>query len=140
MEREPQYKELSVNFSKSNAKRKNSVFWKAGILYQKTVVGNKEKDMNFLDKINGRDKSLARLDFEKRVSRLPESYQNIWADLSTEIERYSDLTGRNLIPILSSLLEFFEETVSDDEDVLAVIDADKKAFVAELFDQRKPIP
>ncbi len=96
--------------------------------------------MNFWDRITGRDMTTARADFEKRVAYLPESYQNIWADLDTEIQRYSDLTGRNLIPTLSSLLDFFEETASDQEDVSAVIGEDKEAFVAELFDQRKPIP
>ncbi|MEY8444216.1 DUF1048 domain-containing protein [Lactococcus ileimucosae] len=95
--------------------------------------------MNFWERITGRDMTLARADFEKRVSYLPESYQMIWAELDPEIQRYSDLTGRNLIPIMSSLLDFFEETASDYADVSAVIGEDKEAFVAELFDQRKPI-
>ncbi|MCO7181442.1 DUF1048 domain-containing protein [Lactococcus formosensis] len=96
--------------------------------------------MNFWDRITGRDMTVARADFAERVKCLPESYQSIWAELDEEVQRYSDLTGRNLIPIMSSLLEFFEETSFDYEDVSAVIGDNKEAFVAELFDQRRPIP
>ena len=96
--------------------------------------------MNFWERITGKDMTVARADFAERVKGLPESYQRMWAELDEEIQRYSDLTGRNLIPIMSSLLEFFEETAFDHEDVSAVIGEDKEAFVAELFDQRRPIP
>ena len=53
--------------------------------------------------------TVARADFAARVKRLPGSYQRIWAELDEEIQRYSDLTGRNLIPIMSSLLEFLKK-------------------------------
>lgn len=86
--------------------------------------------MNFWERITGKDMTVARADFAERVKGLPESFQRIWAELDEEIQRYSDLTGRNLIPIMSSLLEFFEETAFDHEDVSAVIGEDKEAFVA----------
>ena len=67
--------------------------------------------MNFWEKITGSDMTKEFKAFELRVSKLPADYQNAWDEINTNLFMYGDFTGRNLMPILNSVLDMLEEWV-----------------------------
>ena len=67
--------------------------------------------MNFWEKITGSDMTKEFKAFELRVSKLPADQQNAWDEINTNLFMYGDFTGRNLMPILNSVLDMLEEWV-----------------------------
>lgn len=84
------------------------------------------------DKVTGNDMSKQQKVFKKRVQKLPQDYQNAWQELNRKIWRYSNLTGRNLYPILSGILDLFEESASEKIPVSAVTGDKMDEFIAEI--------
>lgn len=68
--------------------------------------------MNFYDKITGNDMTRALKDFDKRVAKLPQDYQTTWKTIQGKIWKYSDFSGRNLMPILAGILGLLEESAA----------------------------
>ncbi|WP_249023756.1 DUF1048 domain-containing protein [Enterococcus canis] len=88
--------------------------------------------MNFYDKITGNDMTLALKEYDKRVEQLPEDYQTAWKTIQARIWKYSDFTGRNLMPILAGILGLLEESAAEELPIEAVIGENIDAFTADI--------
>jgi DNA-binding ferritin-like protein (Dps family) len=88
--------------------------------------------VNFWDKITGSDLTRDYQAFEARAQALPADYQEAWAQLKAHLSPYSDLTGRNLMPILDGALGLLEETAADGQSVQDALGTDIKGFCAAL--------
>lgn len=88
--------------------------------------------MNIWDKVTGNDMSKKQREFEKRVQKLPQDYQNVWLNLNQELWKYSDLTGRNLYPILAEVLNLLEESASEEVPVNEVTGDKLNEFIKEI--------
>ncbi len=88
--------------------------------------------MNFWDKITGNDMTKEMKDFESRAGKLPAEYQQAWETIKENIWPHSDLTGRNLMPILDGVLGLLEETAAEGQSVEEALGDDIKGFCAAL--------
>ncbi len=70
--------------------------------------------------------------YESRAKELPTEYQEAWKEVKTNLWPQSDITGRNLMPILDGVLGLFEESVADGESVCEVLGDDIKGFCSAL--------
>ena len=88
--------------------------------------------MNFWDRITGNDMTREMKAFESRARNLPNDYQAAWKKINANIWSYSDLTGRNLMPILDGVLGLLEEAAADGQSVQEVLGDDIKGFCSAL--------
>ena len=89
--------------------------------------------MNFWEKITGSDITKEFKTFESRAKKLPADYQGAWEKIKTNLWPYSDLTGRNLMPILDGVLGLLEETAADGQSVQEALGEDIKGFCLALI-------
>ena len=88
--------------------------------------------MNFWERVTGSDMTKEMKSFEARAAKLPAEYQSAWNEITTHLWSYSDLTGRNLMPILDGALGLLEEAATDGRDVAGVLGDDIEGFCAGL--------
>jgi DNA-binding ferritin-like protein (Dps family) len=88
--------------------------------------------MNFWEKITGNDMTKLLKSYESRAKELPLEYQKAWKELKVFLWPHSDLSGRNLMPILDGVLGLFEESVVDGESVHEVLGDDIRGFCSAL--------
>lgn len=88
--------------------------------------------MNFWDRITGNDMTRELKAFEARAHKLPADYQAAWENIKTQLWSYGDFSGRNLMPILDSVLGLLEETASDGQTVQDALGDDIKGFCSAL--------
>ncbi|MBU4438000.1 MAG: DUF1048 domain-containing protein [Acetobacterium sp.] len=88
--------------------------------------------MNFWEQITGSDMTKEFKAFESRAKKLPTDYQAAWEQIKTNLWPHSDLTGRNLMPILDGVLGLLEETAADGQCVQEVLGDDIKGFCSAL--------
>ncbi|MEL7608235.1 MAG: DUF1048 domain-containing protein [Bacillota bacterium] len=88
--------------------------------------------MNFWDKITGNDMTKELKAFESRAKKLPADYQAAWEKIKANLWPHSDLTGRNLMPILDGVLSLLEETAADGQSAQEVLGDDIKGFCSAL--------
>ena len=88
--------------------------------------------MNFWEQITGNDMTKEFKTFEARAKKLPADYQVAWETVKTNLWPHSDLTGRNLMPILDGVLGLLEETVADGQSVQEALGDDIKGFCLAL--------
>jgi DNA-binding ferritin-like protein (Dps family) len=88
--------------------------------------------MNFWEKVTGSDMTKEFKAFNVRAKKLPADYQSVWGEVFTHLMEYSDFTGRNLMPILSGVLDMFEETAAEGIEVKEVVGDDIKGFCSAL--------
>ncbi|MGG6311347.1 DUF1048 domain-containing protein [Paenibacillus macerans] len=88
--------------------------------------------MNFWEKITGSDMTKEFKNFESRVQKLPADYQAAWGEIIVNLMPHSDFTGRNLMPILDSVLGLLEETAADGQSVQEVLGDDIPGFCSAL--------
>ena len=88
--------------------------------------------MNFMEKMIGSDINREFKNFESRVKKLPEDYQEAWKYIKDNLWLHSDFTGRNLIPILEGVLEMFEESVLEGQLVQEILGEDIQGFCLQL--------
>jgi DNA-binding ferritin-like protein (Dps family) len=88
--------------------------------------------MNIFEKITGSDMNKELKAFDSRVKKLPADYQVAWENINANLWSYSDFTGRNLMPILDSVLGLLEETSADGQNVQDVLGDDIKGFCSAL--------
>ncbi|NMC56601.1 MAG: DUF1048 domain-containing protein [Eubacteriaceae bacterium] len=91
--------------------------------------------MDFLDKITGADITKEYKTFQSRAKKLPADYQKAWEEIQANLWLHSDLTGRNVMPILDGVLGLLEEAVSDGQNVYEVLGDDIKGFCSALAGQ-----
>jgi len=91
--------------------------------------------MNFLEKVTGSDMTKEMKTFESRAKKLPADYQAAWGKINAYLWPYSDLTGRNLMPILDGALGLLEEAAADGQSVQEVLGDDIKGFCSVLADE-----
>jgi DNA-binding ferritin-like protein (Dps family) len=89
--------------------------------------------MNFLEKITGSDMTKEMKNFEMRAKKLPADFQLAWEIIITNLWQHTDFTGRNLMPILDSVLDLLEETAADGQSVQEVLGDDIKGFCSALM-------
>jgi DNA-binding ferritin-like protein (Dps family) len=89
--------------------------------------------MNFWEKITGSDMTKALKTFNSRAQSLPADYQAVWEKIKVTLWPHTDFTGRNLMPILDSVLSLLEETAADGQTVQEVLDDDIKGFCSALM-------
>jgi len=89
--------------------------------------------MNFWEKITGNDMTREFKTFESRAKNLPADYRAAWEDIKTNLWPHSDLTGRNLMPILDGVLGLLEETSADGQSLQEVLGDDIKGFCSALI-------
>ena len=88
--------------------------------------------MNFWERITGNDMTRELRGFGARVKELPDEYRAAWNDITQNLWPHSDFTGRNLMPILDSVLGLLEETAAEAQSVREVLGDDIKGFCAAL--------
>lgn len=88
--------------------------------------------MNFWEKMTGSDMTRALKAFESRAKKLPADYQAAWGKILTALWPHSDLTGRNLMPMLDGVLGLLEEAQADGLGVQEVLGEDIKGFCSAL--------
>lgn len=88
--------------------------------------------MNFWEKVTGSDMTKELKSFESRAKKLPADYQAAWERINANLWRYSDFTGRNLMPILDGVLGLLEETAADGQSIGEVLGDDIKGFCLAL--------
>lgn len=88
--------------------------------------------MDFWDKITGNDITKEFNAFTERAGKLPEDYQAAWEQIKANLWPHTDLTGRNLLPILDGVLGLLEETAADGQSAREVLGDDIKGFCAAL--------
>ena len=88
--------------------------------------------MNFWDKVTGSDMTKELKAYELRAQKLPADYQAAWGKIKADLWPHSDLTGRNLMPILDGVLGLLEETAADGQSVQEVFGNDIKGFCSAL--------
>ncbi len=88
--------------------------------------------MNFWEMITGSDMTKALKIFESRAKKLPADYQEAWEKIKLNLWPHSDLTGRNLMPILDGVLDLLEETAADGQSIDEVLGEDIKGFCSAL--------
>ena len=88
--------------------------------------------MNLWEMITGSDMTKALKIFESRVKKLPSDYQEAWEKIKLNLWPHSDLTGRNLMPILDGVLDLLEETAADGQSIDEVLGEDIKGFCSAL--------
>ncbi|MBI4857824.1 MAG: DUF1048 domain-containing protein [Acetobacterium woodii] len=89
--------------------------------------------MNFWEQITGSDMTKEFKSFESRAKKLPTDYQAAWEKIKANLWPHSDLTGRNLMPILDGVLGLLEETAADGQSVQEVLGDDIKGFCSALI-------
>lgn len=70
--------------------------------------------------------------FDARAKMLPSDYQAAWEKIKANLWPHSDLTGRNLMPILDGVLGLLEETAVDGQSAGEVLGDDIKGFCSAL--------
>ncbi len=88
--------------------------------------------MNFWEKITGSDMTAEMKTFEARAGKLPDDYQAAWEKIKENLWPHSDLTGRNLMPILDGVLGLLEESALEGQNVQEVLGDDIKGFCSAL--------
>lgn len=88
--------------------------------------------MNFWEKITGNDMTKEMKSFESRAKKLPVDYQVAWEEINANIWVHSDITGRNLMPILDGVLGLLEESAAEGQDVREALGDDIKGFCSAL--------
>ena len=88
--------------------------------------------MSFWEPITGSDLTREWKAFEARAKALPTDYQAAWEEIKIHLFPHSDVTGRNLMPILDGALGLLEETASDGQSVHEALGDDIKGFCAAL--------
>lgn len=88
--------------------------------------------MSFWETITGSDLTREWKAFEARAKALPTDYQAAWEEIKIHLFPHSDVTGRNLMPILDGALGLLEETASDGQSVHEALGDDIKGFCAAL--------
>ncbi|MHC5251546.1 DUF1048 domain-containing protein [Listeria kieliensis] len=88
--------------------------------------------MNFWDKITGNDITRDMNGFQSRIEKLPDDYQATWEEITLNLAGHADFTGRNLIPILGGVVDWFEETAADGQTVQEILGDDVKGFCVAL--------
>lgn len=86
--------------------------------------------MNFWERITGSDLTRDWRDFEARAAALPDDYRRAWEQISLHLMPHSDLTGRNLTPILDGVLGLLETTAADGQTVEEALGDDIPGFCA----------
>ncbi len=88
--------------------------------------------MNFWDRITGSDMTRELKAFEARAKKLPLDYRTAWEEIKANLWPHSDLTGRNLMPILDGVLGLLEETAAEGQSAKEALGDDIKGFCAAL--------
>lgn len=70
--------------------------------------------------------------FDSRAKKLPTDYQAAWEKINANLWPHSDLTGRNLMPILDGVLGLLEEAAADGQSIEEVLGDDIKGFCSAL--------
>ncbi|MCP2275363.1 DNA-binding ferritin-like protein (Dps family) [Nocardia amikacinitolerans] len=88
--------------------------------------------MNLWNTLTGKDITREYEALEARAAALPGEHHTAWQQIKAELSIYSDFTGRNLIPILDSVLELLEQTAADGQDVHEALGDDIPGFCAAI--------
>jgi len=88
--------------------------------------------MNFWQKITGSDITAEWKSIEARAEALPPEYRTAWNEIKVQLMPHSDLTGRNLLPLLDAALGLLEEASADGQSIHEVLGDDIAGFCAAL--------
>jgi DNA-binding ferritin-like protein (Dps family) len=88
--------------------------------------------MNFWEIITGSDMTKAIKGFDARAQALPPDYHEAWTQIKADLMPHSNMTGRNLMPILDGVLGLLEETAADGQTVHEALGDDIKGFCLAL--------
>lgn len=88
--------------------------------------------MTFWETITGSDLARDYRALEARAEVLPAEYRAAWEQIKSHLSPYSDITGRNLLPILDGVLGLLEQTAADGQSVHDALGDDIKGFCAAI--------
>jgi len=88
--------------------------------------------MGFIDRVTGRDIDRGYKAIEERASALPQDYRQAWQEIRMNLWPHADMTGRNLLPIFSNVMDLFEETAAEGQSVSEVLGDDIEGFCTAL--------
>ena len=89
--------------------------------------------MNLFEKITGRDITMAMQALQTRAQALPASSQNTWDTIVRTMAQYGDFSGRNLIPVLTGIMELLEIAAAEEREPAEVFGGDPAAFCDALL-------
>lgn len=88
--------------------------------------------MNFWDRVTGADMTREMKLLESRAEELPPDFQAAWEEIVQNLWPYSNLTGRNLMPVFGGVLGLLEESAADGQSVGEVLGGDIEGFCSAL--------
>ena len=88
--------------------------------------------MNLWHKVTGSDITTEWKSYEARAEALPPEYRTAWNEIKVQLTPHSDLTGRNLLPLLDAALGLLEEASADGQSIHEVLGDDIAGFCAAL--------
>jgi DNA-binding ferritin-like protein (Dps family) len=89
-------------------------------------------DMDFWDRITGRDMDKQWKSFGLRVKKLPREAQTAWEQTCGYLWQRSDFSGRNIMSVLEGVLDMLEEAAADGRTAQEVFGGDIVGFCAAL--------
>ncbi|PRY41726.1 DUF1048 domain-containing protein [Umezawaea tangerina] len=89
--------------------------------------------MNFWDTITGGDLTREWTAFEARAAALPADHRAAWEQVKIHLAAHSDLTGRNLPPVVDGVLGLLEETAAEGQGADEVLGEDVEGFCAAVM-------
>lgn len=87
--------------------------------------------MNFWERITGSDMTKQMAALDTQVQQLPADYQAAWQTMQTTVWSRTDFSGRNLMPVLTGIVDLMTEAAADGLTVNQALGDD----VAEFADQ-----
>lgn len=88
--------------------------------------------MSFWERFTGRDITKQLKNFEPRIDNLPDDYQAAWKTINVHLWQHSELSGRNLLPVLERALSHLEEMHLKGLSAREALGDDFKGFYASL--------
>ncbi|WP_433567068.1 DUF1048 domain-containing protein [Nocardia sp. CA-151230] len=88
--------------------------------------------MSFWEKVTGSDLTKEYRAYQARAETLPAEYLAAWEEIKVRLAPYSDITGRNLMPILDGALGLLEEAAADGQSVQEALGDDIQGFCAAI--------
>lgn len=93
--------------------------------------------MNFWNKIMRNDIAIELKKYELRAQSLPNDYQEVWKSIKKYVWRYSDFTGRNILPVLKTAIDILEEISCSGINANEGLGNDLEGFCDELVGEKE---
>lgn len=84
--------------------------------------------MGFYNKVTGADITAEINEYDQEISKLPNDYQEVWTQIVRRLQVYSDFSGRNLLPLYRSTVDFLVEMAAEGKSIEQVFGDDLNGY------------